>query len=85
MLRALGQLADLDRAFDGLPVQANLRGAARALLGPEFQRLGWAPAAGETPDDSGLRGQLITQLSRFGDQAVLDGARQRLAAAPRRR
>ena len=80
-LRALAQWRDLDLVFDGFPLQAHLRAAARSLLGPEFQRLGWTPSAAESADDSALRGQLITQLARFGDQDVLESARQRFAQA----
>ena len=80
-LRALAQWRELDLVFDGLPLQTSLRAKARALLGPEFQRLTWSAAAAESVDDSELRGQLIVQLARFGDQTVLEGARQRFGAA----
>ena len=80
-LRASAQWRDLDLVFDGLPLQTRLRAAARAVLAPEFQRLSWSATAGESADESALRGQLIIRLARFGDQAVLEGARHRFADA----
>ena len=75
------QLQRLDLAFEGLPAQASLRRWARALLAPEFNRIGWSPAAGESSEVGALRAQLLTRLARFSDTGVMTGAQKRFAAA----
>lgn len=78
---ASSQLQGLDLAFDGLPVQPALHAAGVAFLAPEFERLGWQPAAGESAEAGQLRAQLVSRLARFGYAPVLAGARDRLPAA----
>lgn len=77
---AMRGLQQLDAVMAGLPVQAPLREAARALLAPELARLGWSAAEGEGSEPRALRNQLIRQLAMFGDTQVLAEARQRFDA-----
>lgn len=72
---------ELDRALHGTPAHAPLRAAGRALFGPELARLGWQPAAGEDNQTQTLRADLVRILAELDDQATLDAARQRTAAA----
>lgn len=74
-------LVFLDEALAGLPAQQRLHDAARTLLAPELQRLGWQPRAGEAAEDAQLRTRLIVLLARFGDRAVIDQANALFAAA----
>jgi aminopeptidase N len=53
---------------------------ARSLLRPVFDRLGWQPRPGETPDVRQLRLTVIRDLGSFGDQAIVGEARNRFAA-----
>lgn len=78
---ATTQLQRLDLVFEGLPAQAALRRWALALLAPEFDRIGWSPAAGESSEVGALRASLLTRLARFGHPSVLLGAQERFAAA----
>ena len=73
-------LGFLDDAFAGLPAQARVHEAARALLGPELERLGWAPRAGEPATAASQRVRLIGLLPRFDDAAVIAEARARFEA-----
>ena len=73
-------LGFLDDAFAGLPAQARVHEAARALFGPELKRLGWDPRPGEPAADARQRGQLIGLLARFGDAAVIAEAAARFDA-----
>lgn len=57
-------------ALTGSPAAAALDGAARALLAPELQRLGWVARPGEDSETEALRASLIASLSRYGDGAV---------------
>ncbi|WP_052736498.1 M1 family metallopeptidase [Aquincola tertiaricarbonis] len=68
---ALHSLEALDAVVEGLPVQARLHEAARALLAPELARLGWQAADGEGSEPRALRNLLIRQLAGFGDAEVL--------------
>lgn len=70
----------LDDAFAGLPAQARVHEAARAVFGPELKRLGWEPRAGEPATDARLRVQLIGLLARFGDAGVIAEAGARFDA-----
>jgi len=78
---ATTQLQQLDLVFAGQDAQPVLRAWARALLAPEFERIGWKPAAGENSEVGALRAQLATRLGQFGHPAVLAGAKERFAAA----
>jgi aminopeptidase N len=70
----------LDEAFAGLPAQARVHEAARALFGPELKRLGWDPRPGEPATDARQRVELIGLLARFGDTAVIAEAGARFDA-----
>jgi aminopeptidase N len=73
-------LGFLDDAFAGLPAQAHVHDAARALFGPELKRLGWAPQAGEPATAASLRARLIGLLARFDDAEAIAEARARFEA-----
>jgi aminopeptidase N len=81
LLLAHAQFRDLDLAFHGLPAQAALHAAARALFAADLRRLGWQPAAGESASASRLRNLLIVALARYGDADVRKVAQERFAAA----
>lgn len=57
------------------PAEAPLFTAARALLAPELEAVGWLPRAGEDSETEALRSSLILQLARFDDPATLARAR----------
>jgi aminopeptidase N len=73
-------LTFLDEAFAGLPAQAPVHEAARALFGPELKRLGWNPRAGEPATDARQRVKLIGLLARFNDAEVIAEAGTRFDA-----
>jgi aminopeptidase N len=73
-------LSFLDDAFAGLPAQARVHDAARALFGPELKRLGWMPQAGEPATAASQRARLIGLLARFDDAEVIAEARARFEA-----
>jgi len=65
-------LGFLDEAMAGTPAQDGVRRAARSLLAPTLDELGWTSAAGESAEITRLRGRLIVMLAAFGDPAVLE-------------
>ncbi|MFZ2030845.1 MAG: M1 family metallopeptidase [Vitreimonas sp.] len=67
----------------GRPSEAAVRGYGRAVLAPFFQRVGWTPHPGETPNDSLLRAKLVTALGELGDPDVIAEARRRVEASRR--
>lgn len=67
-------LVQLDEALAGTPAQGPLRGAARALLGPELARLGWWPRPGDSAEALALRANLIERLARFDAADVVEQA-----------
>jgi aminopeptidase N len=67
----------------GRPSENAVRAYGRAILAPFFQRVGWQPRAGETPNDTLLRAKLITALGELGDPDVAAEARRRAQAARR--
>jgi aminopeptidase N len=73
---AAGQLNGLDALLDGDPAQAAFRTRARALLAPQFQRVGFVARKGEAPSDSILRETLIQTLGGMGDPDVVAGVRK---------
>ena len=73
-------LVFLDEAFAGLPAQAQVHEAARALFGPELKRLGWDPRSGEPATDARQRVKLIGLLARFNDAGVIAEAGARFDA-----
>lgn len=50
---------------------------ARQLLQPQFQRLGWEQKPGESPNDTLLRGKIISALGHFGTEAIIEEAKAR--------
>ena len=52
---------------------------ARSVVRPVAERLGWAPAADETPGTRTLRRTLLNRLGAWGDSDVLAEARRRYA------
>lgn len=64
---AHAQLGFIDRAMTDRPAQAQLRAAARALLRPQLDRLGWTPKPDEDRQTAELRGDLISALTAFDD------------------
>ncbi len=78
---ALTQWQALDVALVGTAAQEPLRAAGRALFGPELQRLGWAPAAGEDGETQTLRADLVRSLARFEHAPTLAAAQARFEAA----
>jgi aminopeptidase N len=61
-------------AADGGALGQALQARAVAMLSPELQRLGLAPAAEEAVADSTLRATLIGALARWGDEPLLEQA-----------
>jgi aminopeptidase N len=59
----------------GTPAEAPLFAAARALLAPELEAVGWLPRADEDSETEELRSSLIHQLARFDDPATIVRAR----------
>ncbi len=57
------------------PGRAAFQEYARALLRPQFERLGWAPKDGEAVNEALLRGRVIGALGQFGDKQVVAEAR----------
>ncbi len=77
VMSAIGRVDDLER---GLPGRSAFQAYARARLQPPFARLGWDRRAGESEDDTILRGKLIGQLGALGDRSVIAEAKRRFAA-----
>jgi aminopeptidase N len=78
-------LDDLDEALAGTPAQAALRRWARARIAPQFDRLGWADAPGDSLTTLRLRGALVDALGRFDHAPTIERARRAYAdgtAAP---
>jgi len=76
----LSHLSRLDVLTRGTPARAQLRAYTRALLKPEFDRLGWDAKPGESFLDTSLRPDLITALGRAGDPDVTAEATRRFEA-----
>ncbi len=74
--QALGTLEHYER---GSPGHGAFAVRARAMLRPVFDRLGWDPRRGESPDAARLRRALLLDLGEFGDPGVLAEARRRFA------
>ena len=76
---AASQLNGLDNLLENDPAQAGFRTRARALLAPQFQRVGFTARRGEAPSDSILRETLIQVLGGMGDPQVVAGVRKLVA------
>jgi len=71
----VGELQNLDLAYDGLPTQAAFRSYARAVLNPILARIGWDQQPGEADNVALLRSDLAMALGEFGDPTLLMRAR----------
>ena len=78
--RIVQALAVIEYAERGSPGAKAFAAYARALIKPVADQLGWDALPAETPDVADLRGSLLRDLSRWGDQATIDEARRRFAA-----
>ena len=58
-------------ALAATPAQAPLLVAARALLAPELDAVGWLPHAGESSETESLRSALIVLLAKFDDPTTV--------------
>ena len=63
------------------PSAEAVRAYGRRVLGPYFQRVGWAPRLGDDANLTNMRATLITTLGSLGDEAVIAEARRRVRAA----
>jgi aminopeptidase N len=57
--------------------RAAFQAYGRWLIKPAFDRIGWEAKKGEQVADGLLRTKLIAELSEFGDEDVITGARER--------
>src|SRR5262249_40526366 len=69
-----GRILFIDDLEVGRAERERFRSYARSLLGPVFLRVGWDAKSGENPATGLLRNQLITELGRFKDPAVISEA-----------
>jgi aminopeptidase N len=76
----LSHLGALDSLTRGSPVRQQLRAYTRALLRPEFDRLGWDAKPGESFLDTSLRPELIAALGRAEDPDIEAEAHRRFDA-----
>jgi aminopeptidase N len=73
------ELDGIDNVLEGDPAQAAFQARARALLAPQFARVGFAPHAGEPAAIAQLRETLIATLGELGDPQVVAAADQAVA------
>jgi aminopeptidase N len=74
-----GALGTLEHYARGSRGHAAFAAAARAMLRPVADGLGWDPQPGETPDVARLRRTLLADLDTWGDRQVVAEARRRFA------
>ena len=70
-------LSAIDFLYLGNNERAAFQAYGRSILKPIFGRIGWEPKKGEQVADGLLRAKLIAELSEFGDEDVIAGARER--------
>jgi len=70
-------LSAIDFLYLGNNERAAFQAYGRSILKPIFGRIGWEPKKGEQVADGLLRVKLIAELSEFGDEDVIAGARER--------
>ena len=70
-------LSAIDFLYLGNNERAAFQAYGRSILKPIFGRVGWEPKKGEQVADGLLRAKLIAELSEFGDEDVIAGARER--------
>lgn len=68
--RVAGHLSAINVVLTDAPEQAAFRARARAVLAPQFARLGWTAKAGESPADAQLRDLLIPTLGQLGETSL---------------
>ena len=73
------ELNGINGLLEGDPAQAAFQVRARALLAPQYARIGFRPHAGEEADVSQLREALIGTLGALGDPQVIAAAREVVA------
>jgi aminopeptidase N len=71
-------LEELWRMQAGRPEQAQTARFARAIVRPMFDAIGWDAKAGEPPNASLARDELIRTLGRLGDADIAAEARRRV-------
>jgi len=75
----LTTLRSIDLWLRDEPLREDFHRWCVALLRPQLDRLGWAPASGESPLVDVLRTNLIYQLGWYGDPAVIAECQRRFA------
>lgn len=78
-----GQLAGLDRLYDGLPTQSQFRAYALSRLRPELERLGWDVRPTDPVNTASERAAVLAVMGRMGDPAVIAEAHKRFEALAR--
>jgi aminopeptidase N len=76
----LTMLADIEDHYGDGPERTAYRRFCLALLAPLAARLGTHDTPGESSNDQILRSRLAIAQGRFGDAAVIEAARQRVAS-----
>jgi aminopeptidase N len=61
----------------GNPTLEKFEMYARAVLRPSFDKLGWNPASGESPNDGNLRASLIAALGDLHDPEIIASCQKR--------
>ena len=67
----------INRLIVGEPQREQFQTAARAVLRPVFDSLGWEPKPNETARPATLRASVIVALADLGDKVIIAGARER--------
>jgi aminopeptidase N len=75
----VGALAVIEFDERGDPGHDAFAAYAAKILAPAFDELGWDARPNETPDRLNLRQSIIENLGGYGDQRIIDGARERFA------
>ena len=70
-------LRDIEVLLNGQPEFERYRAFARAIFKPAANRIGWEAQAGEGHLDTLMRSIVLSQIGSYGDQEVLDQARER--------
>jgi aminopeptidase N len=69
--------AFVDRLLAGQPAREKFRTYARSVLRPSFDKLGWDPTPGESPNDGNLRASLIAALGDLNESDIVTGCQER--------
>ena len=70
-------LSSIDFLYLGNKERPAFQAYGRSLLKPVFARVGWEHKSGEDAATGLLRAKLMAELSEFGDEDVISGARER--------